>query len=165
MRLTAQEVRTNPNVPRYLDKILKKMARILRAEGREARSWCYLTIRRKSDGSVVQILEGGRCPVEKASKYLLLSLEKGGRLHITAQTKGHVASSQSANEKKEQYGGAIMLGDLSFSISGLPTGLADEATSLALAMSLNALSIRQCTHIVEVTSNHTARKLLVEELA
>jgi hypothetical protein len=49
----------------------------------------YLTIRRKSDGRILAVLEIGDCPQFKAKKYFEYSVEKGERLF---RHSGHVSS-------------------------------------------------------------------------
>lgn len=66
---------------------------------------------------------------EKAQRYIKLSQEKALRLAIHPE---HVSSWQSRDKTADQSGGAIRVGHLIYSFSGLPE-LWDEACMIALA--------------------------------
>jgi len=70
----------------------------------------------------------GEVPAEKAEKYLAFCQEKALRL---AAHPDHLASWQSRNPDADQWGGAVRVGDLIFSISGLPE-MGDEALMLIM---------------------------------
>ena len=75
------------------------------------------------------IMAVGQVPVEKAGKYLSFCQEKAKRL---AEHPDHLSSWESRNPEKEQWGGAVRVGEFIFSFSGLPE-MGDEAVMLAVA--------------------------------
>ncbi|MCR4280094.1 MAG: hypothetical protein NUV82_01555 [Candidatus Komeilibacteria bacterium] len=95
----------------------------------------YLVIRSKKDGRVLFVVQIGEIPPEKVQKYFDYALEKGARLYIHLP-EGHISSFQSANEAKNQFGGAVLIGDYILSFSGIPLAAADEATLLQAAVKM-----------------------------
>jgi hypothetical protein len=71
----------------------------------------------------------GSMLVEKSQKYLALSQEKALRLALNPN---HRSSWESRDPDKQKWAGAVRVGDLIFSFSGLPD-LGDEAIMLATA--------------------------------
>ena len=71
----------------------------------------------------------GTVPQEKKEKYLAFCQEKAKRL---ANHPEHEASWESRNEEANEWGGALRIGTLIFSFSGLPEW-GDEALMLILA--------------------------------
>lgn len=71
----------------------------------------------------------GRVPREKVERYSTLCQEKAARLAAHPE---HESSWESRDPNADQWGGAVRIGGLILSISGLPE-LGDEAVMLVLA--------------------------------
>jgi hypothetical protein len=90
-----------------------------------------------------------------------LVAEKATRLGMMHAIKGHITSSQSANEAKGEYGGSLwlpersrgFLGAKQLAISGLPGGLIDEAAGLGCLEFAKTLNREQAGLIAGSTDN------------
>lgn len=104
----------------------------LRKQG-ETRSGGYLTLFNATNKQMVFSIPLGEIPKEKEEKYRTLSLEKAIRLSGKLDD-GDASSWQSRDPEKQQWGGAVSIGEgFILSFSGLPE-LADEALVLLIAM-------------------------------
>lgn len=131
------------------------------------RMGCFISLLEK--GHVPRFLltaELGSCePGSKSVKYFGLSQEKP----VRTLAHGHFSSWQSRNEKKEQYGGAIIappdslalpIGKIIFTgISGLPE-LADEAVSSVINLQFHWLTIGDINRIIAINGNPYAYPLI-----
>ena len=95
----------------------------------QGRTGGYFCLANAETGLPLLVLPLGQVPLEKAEKYLRLCQEKAKRL---AEHLEHLSSWESRNPDKEQWGGAVRVGNLIFSFSGLPE-MGDEAVMLAVA--------------------------------
>ena len=74
---------------------------------------------------------------QKLDKYLKLYCEKAWRLMEHPE---HIASSQSANPEREQYGGAIRAGNYILVFTGMHTGELDEEILIRFAGLVDLIS-------------------------
>ena len=119
----------------------------------EGRNKGYCTVISSIDGRVILSFQVGDCPPEKVDKYYTLANEKAQRLRIHASSHGHVSSWQSMNEAENKFAGAISIGSVIFSFSGLPFGLADEAIVLLAAAHCSFIPAEEAIEIARVSSN------------
>jgi len=110
----------------------------------------YFCIRDRKDNRVLLMMQVGEVAPEKVDMCFALAQEKGERLF---EMRGlHKSSWQSRNPEADKWGGAIIVGDLILSFSGLPE-LADEAAMLRLARSCNWISEEDATYIASLSCN------------
>ncbi len=99
----------------------------------------------------------GVSPPEKVSKRVRICQEKAERL---AMRQDHVSSWESREPEKERWGGAVRVGDLIFSFTGLPE-LGDEAVMLVAAVEhyRNREAELRAMEIVARSDNHYYKQL------
>jgi hypothetical protein len=117
--------------------------------GETPRSGGYFCAARADDGSPFHLSRWGLVPPSHDEKYRAYVLEKPRRLALHPT---HVASSQSRNEKRNEYGGAIRTNQHLLSFSGLPE-LIDEPMMLAFGVKVGSLTLDEAMLIAEVTGN------------
>lgn len=92
----------------------------------------YMTVYDMNKKAIVNIQMIGNPVPEKILKFLEFSQEKVRRLDRNFWNHGHETSWDSRNIEKLQYPGAVKVGHLILSFSGIPA-LADEALMMAVA--------------------------------
>jgi len=102
------------------------------------------------EGRTLLVFQVGQVPFEKVGKYLCLADEKANRLGIHAGL-GHRSSWQS-RDGLNKWGGAVLVGDLIFSFSGLPE-LADEAVMLLAARACGLMAHASACGIAHASNN------------
>lgn len=101
----------------------------------EGRSGAYFCLADSRTGNPLLVIPlGVISPEEKANKYLTVCLEKARRLATNHWdvNKLHQSSWESRNPDEGKWGGAIIVRDFIFSMSGLPE-LGDEFVMIAMA--------------------------------
>jgi len=92
----------------------------------------------------------------KDAKYRAFCQEKVERLLSKYLHEDHELSSQSRDESKEQYGGAVYVGSpieaFCFGFSGLPE-VADEAAMLLVAAKSGCISLNNARELAQISEN------------
>lgn len=126
------------------------------------RRWGYLRICQGAQLRVLFFENIGTVDPVRAARYHGLAIEKILRL---AKHPGHQSSWQSRNRRLHRWGGAIAVGDLYLSFSGLPDERADETVVILLACRLGILDHQRAMDIARLSRNTLARKLLSSPIA
>lgn len=123
----------------------------------------YLCVFDTERGKPILIAEIGSVPADKIEKYFVLSQEKAERLSILHD---HGASSESRDETKERWGGAVRFGKLILSFSGLSPDNVDEiymfALGTALSLTTEGEAIVRAHHL---GNKHDLKKLIKRYVA
>lgn len=109
------------------------------------------TLKDRNGRFVFSTHEIGEVPAKKVTKYRNLSREKADRLTANPD---HISSWQSRDPEEKKYGGAILVGDLILSFSGL-TEHGDETVMLLTAMKIleGRFDPRRLYEIAEISNN------------
>lgn len=136
-------------VSEILRSVNEILQRLNRSENETDWRGGFLCIADASTGTPCLIFSVGEINEDRRAKCLAYCQEKALRLSTHPD---HLASAESRDEDKGQWGGAIRAGDIIISFSGLPEML-DECLCLELAVYLDRLNVDDVIAIIRRSGN------------